>query len=87
MLKETDFQTREFQGLRGVLHQFFARYFKDHEGELLPRGIYPSILREIEGVLIAETLKHTGGNYLEASRVLGIHRNTLREKIKKCDLE
>ncbi len=40
-------------------------------------------LDEIEKRAIIEALKRTGGSLIEASELLGIHRNTLRMKIQK----
>lgn len=40
----------------------------------------------MEKILIEKTLKKTNGNQLQAARVLGIHRNTLKNRIEKYDL-
>ncbi|MCA9038881.1 MAG: sigma-54-dependent Fis family transcriptional regulator [Planctomycetaceae bacterium] len=52
-----------------------------------PSGqIYESFLDVAESVLLEETLKSTSGNRQEAARRLGIHRQTLREKLKRYDI-
>jgi DNA-binding NtrC family response regulator len=43
-------------------------------------------LDEIEKRAIIEALKRTGGSLIEASELLGIHRNTLRMKIQKYQI-
>ncbi len=43
----------------------------------------PPSIEEAEKKLILDALRATGGNQTKASRLLGIHRNTLRRKIKK----
>ena len=39
------------------------------------------VVEILERTLIERTLEHTGGNRSEASKRLGIHRNTLSRKI------
>jgi DNA-binding protein Fis len=43
-------------------------------------------LDEIEKRAITEALKRTHGSLIEASELLGIHRNTLRLKIQKYQI-
>jgi two-component system nitrogen regulation response regulator GlnG len=40
----------------------------------------------MEEPLILTTLKATRGNQIQAAKVLGLNRNTLRKKIKELDL-
>jgi two-component system nitrogen regulation response regulator GlnG len=51
------------------------------------QGLYHSIIIDVEKPLIEKTLKETFGNQLKAARVLGINRNTLRNKIRKLRIE
>jgi two-component system response regulator HydG len=44
-------------------------------------------LKEMEKVLIGRTLEETNGNKSKAARILGISRQTLREKTKLYDIE
>jgi two-component system response regulator HydG len=44
-------------------------------------------LEEIEKAAIIQTLDETGGNKSEASKILGITRTTLNNKIKKYDID
>ncbi len=41
----------------------------------------------LEKTLIARVLERTGGNQTAASKLLGIHRNTLSRKIEQYKLE
>ncbi|MDD4857085.1 MAG: sigma-54 dependent transcriptional regulator [Candidatus Krumholzibacteria bacterium] len=50
-------------------------------------GLYPISIEDMEKVLIAKTLKESAGNKSKAARVLGISRQTLREKIKLYNVE
>lgn len=46
---------------------------------------FPMTLREVERVQIEKTLKQTNGNKSKAAGILGISRQTLREKLKTFD--
>ena len=43
-------------------------------------------LRQVEQEAIAEALRITGHNYVQTANLLGIHRNTLRNKMRDLDL-
>jgi DNA-binding NtrC family response regulator len=45
------------------------------------------VLEDLEKRAIVEALKRTNGSLIEASELLGIHRNTLRTKIQKYKIE
>ena len=53
-----------------------------HRAESLEQTPYVEALAWVEKPLIEEALRITGGNNLKAAELLGIHRNTLRVKIK-----
>ena len=53
---------------------------EDAPGELFER-----LQNAIEPQLIAATLKHANGQRGEAARLLGIHRETLREKLRRME--
>lgn len=73
-------------GLAAVVEKFLKKYFKLH-GDILPSdGLYQRILPEVEKPLIELTLKATDGNQVQAARVLGINRNTLRKKIRELEI-
>ncbi len=50
-------------------------------------GVYQSFLEAVEPILFNQTLKRTNGNRKEASQILGLHRQTLREKMKRYGME
>lgn len=50
-------------------------------------NLYDTVIPEVERALISMVIKETGGNQVRASRLLGINRNTLREKIKKLRID
>jgi len=76
-------------GLQQIIERYVKFYFDLH-GDILPvEGLYFSMMEEIERPLIQETLRRLKGNQVQAAKLLGINRNTLRRKIKdlKISLE
>jgi DNA-binding NtrC family response regulator len=59
-------------------------FIQDRDGESANFGNLT--LDELEKRAIIEALKRTGGSLIEASELLGIHRNTLRMKIQKYQI-
>ena len=49
-------------------------------------NIYNNIITKVENILLEEALINADQNQKEASKYLGIHRNTLRQKIKELGL-
>jgi two-component system nitrogen regulation response regulator GlnG len=65
--------------------QAVGRYvdaFSAVEGDLYRRAIEP-----VERELIRRALEQSGGNQSEAAAKLGLHRNTLRNKLKEFGME
>jgi DNA-binding NtrC family response regulator len=66
------------------MKQTFDRLVDD----LMDRGFFLEQAVEIlERTLITRTLERTGGNRSAASKLLGIHRNTLQRKMLDFKLE
>ncbi|MBZ5594178.1 MAG: hypothetical protein LAP39_18200 [Acidobacteriia bacterium] len=62
--------------------------FEDLVDHLLENGFFMEEAVEIlERTLIARAVERTEGNRLAASKLLGIHRNTLQRKIMEYKLE
>jgi DNA-binding NtrC family response regulator len=49
-------------------------------------GLHPNLLEKVEKFLIQKALSETGGNQVQAAKLLGISRNTLRHRIEKYRL-
>ncbi len=58
------------------------RYFSDLNGEKVT-DVYDMVLHEMEKPLLEIVMRHTKGNQVRASEILGINRNTLRKKLKQ----
>ena len=66
------------------MKQSFDRFVDD----LIDKGFFLEQAVEIlERTLITRTLERTGGNRSAASKLLGIHRNTLQKKMLDFKLE
>lgn len=64
------------------VRQTLERYFNDLNGEKVT-GVYDMVLHEMERPLLEIVMRHTQGNQVRASLILGINRNTLRKKLKQ----
>ncbi len=56
----------------------FVKKIRQSEG----KNLYDLLIQEVEKPLIKLALKETGENQVQASQLLGMHRNTLRKKMK-----
>jgi DNA-binding protein Fis len=63
------------------MEQFSDLFIKEHEGR-----IYHFLVESLEKPLLERILQYTGGNKLQAARLLGINRNTLHTKLKKLGI-
>ena len=50
-------------------------------------GVYPVVMREVERSLLETVLTHADGSRSEAARILGLHRNSLRLRLRATGLE
>jgi two-component system nitrogen regulation response regulator GlnG len=62
------------------------REMLDAEGEPAAPGPYWSFVQRLERAVISEALGRSGGNQIQAARLLGINRNTLRKKIAELEI-
>ncbi|MCA8930235.1 MAG: sigma 54-interacting transcriptional regulator, partial [Alphaproteobacteria bacterium] len=70
------------EGLETAVERVLKRYFDAHDDLPPPPGLYDRVLREVEAPLIRLSLASTRGNQIQAAKMLGLNRNTLRKKIK-----
>lgn len=71
--------------LRDHVSQSVRRYLRDLNGSDAD-DVYEIVLREMEIPLFVEVLNHCEGNQSRAAAMLGIHRATLRKKLKDYGL-
>ena len=71
--------------LREHVAQAVRRYLRDLDG-CDADDVYEVVLREMEIPLFVEVLSHCEGNQSRAAAMLGIHRATLRKKLREYGL-
>ncbi|MEY3196907.1 MAG: nitrogen regulation protein [Pseudomonadota bacterium] len=74
------------QSISDFLSNHLKEYFAIHEGDSPNSGLYDLVVKEVEKVTIAETLKYTHNIQAQAASILGISRNTLRKKMEDFDM-
>jgi Fis family transcriptional regulator len=57
-------------------------YLKDLDGEK-PHPLYGMVIHSVERPLVELVMKYSEGNQTRAAELLGINRNTLRNKIRQ----
>jgi two-component system nitrogen regulation response regulator GlnG len=80
-------ETKADDSMAGSVEKHLARYFDAHRDGLPAPGLYDRVLHEIEKPLILLSLQSTQGNQLQAAKMLGLNRNTLRKKIRDLQIE
>ena len=68
-----------------VLYDRF-RVFLQNLGPEPMKSLHVLILKRVEEPLIRSVLEWTGGNQTRAAEILGMHRNTLRAKIRNLGI-
>ena len=71
--------------LREHVSHSIRRYLGDLDG-CGSHNLHEVVLREVEIPLFVEVLNHCEGNQSRAAALLGIHRATLRKKLKDYGL-
>jgi Fis family transcriptional regulator len=81
-----DHRSKPRPPLRDHVATSIRRYLGDLNGSGT-ENLYEIALRELEIPLFIEVLNHCEGNQSRAAAMLGIHRATLRKKLREYGLE
>lgn len=85
-IEDADLITRLDQySIEDVVELKISRFF-DQIGTFYPENVYDLIMSKVEKPLLVQILRRVGGNQVQAAKILGINRNTLRKKIKQYGL-
>ncbi|ADY73458.1 two component, sigma54 specific, transcriptional regulator, Fis family [Desulfurobacterium thermolithotrophum DSM 11699] len=68
-----------------AIRNFVVEIFTVEQKE--KNNLYDLVIKSAERILISEVLKYCNYNQVKAAKILGIHRNTLRKKIKELKIE
>ncbi|WP_457567074.1 sigma-54-dependent transcriptional regulator [Desulfurobacterium sp.] len=82
---QTEKQEEKTPNLEEAIREFVTYVFMVEQKD--KNNLYNIVMRSAEKILIMEVLKHSDWNQVKAARTLGIHRNTLRAKIKELGIE
>lgn len=73
--------------LREAISYHLDQYFNLHEACLPPDGLYSRLIKEFEIPLIERCMIASGGNQVKTAKLLGINRNTLRQRIRDLNID
>ncbi len=73
--------------LQNLVAQFTNEQLESHSKETPVNDLYQTVITEVEVPLISMALKATRGNQIQAAKILGLNRNTLRKKITELNLQ
>jgi Fis family transcriptional regulator len=62
------------------------RFFFEAHTQSLPKDLYSIIMEQVEKPLIEQTLLCAHGNQCRAAEILGLSRNTLRQKMQRLSI-
>ncbi|WP_456425983.1 sigma-54-dependent transcriptional regulator [Desulfurobacterium sp.] len=82
---QTEKQEEKTPNLEEAIREFVTYVFMVEQKD--KNNLYNIVMKSAEKILITEVLKHSDWNQVKAARTLGIHRNTLRAKIKELGIE
>ena len=63
----------------------WLRRLLDRLGDHRVAGLHRLVLEQVERVLIEEALRRSGGRRGKAAEILGLHRNSLRQRLRALD--
>ncbi|MBI4686545.1 MAG: hypothetical protein HY756_02010 [Nitrospirae bacterium] len=85
-VEDFDLRQRQMKSI-GEFIEERLRKFIHNINRLEKFNLYDTVIPEVERSLISMVLKETKGNQIKAANLLGINRNTLRDKIKKLKID
>jgi DNA-binding protein Fis len=74
------------QSLEDLLYGRFRHFLQDLGSQPID-SLHELVWERVERPLISAVLESTGGNQSRAAEILGIHRNTLRTKIRTLNID
>lgn len=79
--KQTESSTQE-QGLQDLVYGLVTRFLAENKSKSVT-DLYDMILSEVEPPLLQAVMEKRRGNQLQAAKMLGISRGTIRKKLQR----
>jgi len=73
------------KNLSSLLKVYIAEFLVTHHHHVI--DLHSACVEEMERVLIEVIMDHTNGNQVQAAKMLGLNRSTLRRKIVEYRME
>ena len=73
---------KQDQGLQDLVYGLVTRFLAENKGKSID-DLYDMILSEVEPPLLQAVMEKRRGNQLQAARMLGISRGTIRKKLQR----
>lgn len=72
----------EEKSLQNLVYDVVNRFLSDNKGNQI-NDLYDLILQEVEPPLLQAVMEKKRGNQLQAAKMLGISRGTIRKKLQR----
>ncbi len=73
---------KQEQGLQELVYSIVTRFLSENKGKPI-NDLYEMILAEVEPPLLKAVMEKRRGNQLQAAKMLGISRGTIRKKLQQ----
>lgn len=73
---------KQEQGLQELVYNLVTRFLAENKGKPI-NDLYDMILAEVEPPLLQAVMEKRRGNQLQAAKILGISRGTIRKKLQR----
>jgi len=73
---------KQDQGLQDLVYGLVTRFLAENKSKSID-GLYDMILSEVEPPLLQAVMEKRRGNQLQAAKMLGISRGTIRKKLQR----
>lgn len=74
--------TKQEQGLQDLVYSLVTKFLAENKGKSID-DLYDMILAEVEPPLLQAVMEKRRGNQLQAAKMLGISRGTIRKKLQR----
>lgn len=75
-------EAQQEQGLQDLVYDLVNRFLSENKGANITE-LYDMILQEVEPPLLQAVMERKRGNQLQAAKLLGISRGTIRKKLQR----